>query len=192
MKPAGEVLRRGEYEVREVALAVCQEKVRLYHYAGGGSNTAVFRHGLYCVKSMEECIGIAWWIPPTKAAAQANYPENWRGVLVLSRLVIDPGVPKNAASYLIMQSVRLIRQDRRWEYLLTYADERQGHSGAIYRATNWDYLGKTNPEATWIDVHGRMISRKAGPHTRTKAEMEKLGYKMIGKFAKHRFGMKIR
>jgi hypothetical protein len=145
---------------------------------------------LFFKSDPENCIGIAWWIPPTKSAALANYPKNWGAVLVLSRLAIDPGVPKNAASFLIMQSVKLIRKDKRWEYLLTYADEWQNHSGAIYKATNW-ILGKTTPEATWIDSDGRMVARKAGPHTRTKAEMLALGHKMIGRFSRHRFGMAI-
>jgi hypothetical protein len=37
-----------------------------------------------------------------------------------------------------------------------------------------------------------MVARKAGPHTRTKAEMEALGYKMIGRYARFRFGMQIK
>lgn len=192
MKPNGPILRKTDYEVKTVPLAVCQEKVAKYHYARTGSNTATFRHGLFLKSDPETCIGIAWWIPPTKSAALANYPKNWKAVLVLSRLVVDPGVPKNAASFLIMQSVKLIRLDLRWEYLLTYADEWQKHSGAIYKATNWTPLGKTTPEATWIDVNGRMVARKAGPHTRTKAEMLALGHKMIGRFSRHRFGMALR
>jgi hypothetical protein len=192
VKPNGPILRKTDYEVKTVPLAVCQEKVAKYHYARTGSNTATFRHGLFLKSDPETCIGIAWWIPPTKSAALANYPKNWKAVLVLSRLVVDPGVPKNAASFLIMQSVKLIRLDLRWEYLLTYADEWQKHSGAIYKATNWTPLGKTTPEATWIDVNGRMVARKAGPHTRTKAEMLALGHKMIGRFSRHRFGMALR
>jgi hypothetical protein len=166
--------------------------VAKYHYARTGSNTATFRHGLFRRAEPERCVGIAWWIPPTKSAALANYPENWKAVLVLSRLVILPDEPQNAASFLIMQSVKLIRQDPRWEYLLTYADEWQNHSGAIYRATNWTYKGKTTPEATWVDSQGRMVARKAGPHTRTKEEMLALGHKMIGRYPRHRFGMKLR
>jgi hypothetical protein len=191
MKPTGPILRKTDYEVKTVPLAVCQEKVAKYHYARTGSNTATFRHGLFLKSAPETCIGIAWWIPPTKSAALANYPKNWKAVLVLSRLVVDPGVPKNAASFLIMQSVKLIRNDKRWEYLLTYADEWQKHSGAIYKATNWEARGKTTPEATWVDVDGRMVARKAGPHTRTKAEMLALGHKMIGRFSRHRFGMAL-
>ena len=189
MKPACDVLRKADYEVRTVPLLVCQELVAKHHYAKTGSNTATFRHGLFLKTNPDKCLGVAWWIPPTKSAALANYPKNWKAVLVLSRLVVLPEVPQNAASFLIMQSVKLIRQDKRWECLLTYADEWQKHSGAIYKATNWEQCGKTNPEATWQDKNGCMVARKAGPHTRTKDEMLKLGYKMIGRYSRFRFRM---
>jgi hypothetical protein len=165
--------------------------VARFHYAGAGSNTATFRHGLFRRAHPTVCRGIAWWIPPTKSAALANYPKDWKAVLVLSRLVVHPDEPQNAASFLIAQSIKLIRQDARWEYLLTYADEWRKHTGAIYKATNWTPLGKTSPEATWVDRLGRMVARKAGPHTRTKAEMLALGHTMIGRYSKQRFGMQI-
>ena len=191
MKPNCNVLKAVDYTVKTVPLQVCQDMVAAYHYAKKGSNTATFRHGLFHKDDPETCVGIAWWIPPTKSAALANYPENWRAVLVLSRLVVHPGQAQNAASFLIGRSINLIRKDLRWEYLLTYADEWQKHSGAIYRATNWTSLGKTKPEATWVDSEGRMVARKAGPHTHTKAEMESLGYKMIGRYSRWRFGMNL-
>ena len=191
MKPEGFVLKKTDYNVRNVPLHICQEKVEKYHYTKGGSNTGVFCHGLFHKLSPDDCVGVAWWIPPTKNAAMANYPKNWKAVLVLSRLVVDPGIPKNAASFLIMQSVALIKKDPRWEYLLSYADEWQNHLGIIYRATNWDYLGKTKPETTWVNTTGRMVARKAGGHTRKKEEMLSLGYKIVGRYAKYRFGMKI-
>jgi hypothetical protein len=177
-------LRRSEWEVRTVDLAVAQELVRKHHYSGGGSNTATYRHGLF-KKSGDECMGVAWWIPPTKAAANATYPNDWRGVLALSRLVIVPEVPKNGASFLLGQSMKTIDR-KRWPCLVTYADEMQGHTGAIYRATNWEYCGITAKEATWFK-DGRMIARKAGPKTRTKAEMIAMGCEMVGRFAKHKF-----
>ena len=192
MRPVGLVLRKADYEVRTVPLQVCQDMVAKHHYAKTGSNTATFRHGLFRKDDFETCRGIAWWIPPTKSAALANYPANWKAVLVLSRLVCLPGEPTNSASFLIMQSVKLIRSDKRWECLLTYADEWQKHSGGIYKATNWTPCGKTAPEATWVDSDGRMVARKAGPHTRTKAEMEALGYIMVGRFSRHRFKMELK
>lgn len=190
MKPAVECLRAADYEVKTIPLADCITAVQRWHYAKGGSNTATFRHGLFRVGDAK-LLGVAWWIPPTKAAANAAFPSDWRAVLCLSRLAIDPDVPQNAASFLIARSIKLIRADKRWRFLLTYADTWQGHTGAIYRATNWTPLGLTTPEATWVDGEGRMVARKAGPKTRTKDEMLALGYKMIGRFSKARFGMPL-
>jgi hypothetical protein len=128
---------------------------------------------------------VAWWIPPTKSAAQAWAGELWEGVLSLSRLAIEPDVPKNAASFLLSKSERLI-DTKRWHTLVTYADSWRGHTGAIYRAAGWEYCGQTKPQAVYT-LNGRMIARKAGPKTRTHAEMIALGCELVGHFPKHRF-----
>lgn len=161
------------------------------HYARGTANTAVYIHGLYPANWMwyEQCVGVAWWMPPTKPAAQA-WTSEWRGVLALSRLAIRPDVPKNAASFLISQSVRLIDRNR-WHTLISYADNWRGHAGAIYRAAGWEYCGETKPSATYT-INGRMTSRKAGPKTRSHAEMLALGAKLEGKFSKARFCLRSR
>jgi hypothetical protein len=177
-------LKKTEWMVMETPLKTAQEMVAKYHYAGGGSNTGTYVHGLFSKEDFG-LFGVAWWIPPTKSAANASFPGRWREVLALSRVAISPRAPKNSASYLVGASMRLIDRDR-WPCLITYADKWQGHTGAIYRATNWEYLGLTAPEPTWI-LNGRMVSRKAGPVTRTKAEMELIGARMIGRFAKHKF-----
>lgn len=173
-----------DWHVQTIPLGDCTKLVSKYHYARGGSNTATFRHGLFDAAGV--LCGCAWWIPPTKSAAIANWDGDWKKVLALSRLVIVPGVPTNGASFLIGRSVRLIRQSKKYECLLTYADDWRGHEGTIYKATNWEYLGKTKPERTYTK-DGRMLARKAGPKTRTHAEMLGLGAKLEGSFAKHRF-----
>ena len=185
-------LRKADYCVKGVSLRMCQEMVAMMHYAKGGSNTATFSHGLFRKDAPFRCLGVAWWIPPTKTAAHATYPEDWRAVLSLSRLVIRPEVPTNGASFLLAQSTRLIRLTAKWKCLVTYADEWRGHTGAIYRAANWEYVGKTTPETVWVDGEDRMVARKAGPKTRTKADMEALGYRMVGRFSKHKFRLLIK
>lgn len=184
-RPEGPVISRADWEVRPVQLAVAQALIERLHYSGGGANTGTYIHGLFERAHKARPRGVAWWIPPTRAAAEATYPTDWQGVLALSRLVIDEGVPKNAASFLLARSRRLIDRAR-WPCLVTYADEWQGHTGSIYRADNWTYQGKTTPEATFVK-DGRMLARKAGPRTRTREEMEALGAQMIGRFSKHKF-----
>jgi len=177
-------LRKKEWEVKTIPLKVVQEMVNKYHYSGGGANTATYRHGLFRIGD-EKLLGVAWWIPPTKTAAKATYPQDWRAVLCLSRLVIHPDVPKNGASFLLGWSMRNIDRQR-WPCLVTYADEMQGHTGQIYRATNWTYCGMTAKEACFF-MGGRMIARKAGPKTRTHQEMLDMGCELVGRFAKHKF-----
>jgi len=168
-------------------LDIARILVEKHHYARGASNTATYLHGLFQRGSFweAECKGIAWWIPPTKAAALATHPQNWKGVLCLSRLVIVPDIPKNAATFLLAQSRRLIDREL-WPCLVTYADEWQGHTGTIYKADNWTFIGKTKPEAVYTKG-GRMIARKAGPKTRTHAEMLALGCEFMGRFSKYKY-----
>lgn len=169
-----------------MALGQAEDLVARLHYAGGGANTATFRHGLYRKTEWPLYpVGAAWWIPPTRSAAEATWSD-WTRVLALSRLVLDPDVPKNGASFLLARSVRLIERSGEWDCLVTYADEWQGHTGAIYRAAGWEYVGLTKPERVYV-IGGRMVARKAGPVTRTHAEMLALGAECVGAFSKHKF-----
>lgn len=183
---ADAVLRKGEYLVDVLALDQARELVAENHYARGASNTATFRHGLFRRSDwpMVYC-GAALWIPPTRSAAEATWPD-WQRVLALSRFVIAPDVPKNAASFLLGRSTRLIRQDGRWDCLVTYADEWQGHLGTMYRACGWEYVGLTRPERVYVK-NGAMVARKAGPRTRTHSEMLALGAECVGSYSKHKF-----
>lgn len=178
-------LRKTDYCVRDIPLNLAQEITRQYHYAHGGSNTAVYTHGLFLKSDYWHCLGIAWWIPPTKSAALATYPDNWQGVLSLSRLVIVPGTPLNACTFLLSRSVKMI--DRvKWPCLLTYADSWQGHTGTIYKAGNWQYMGMTKPEPVFVKGE-RMVARKAGAVTRTREQMLFLGTRLLGYFSKHKY-----
>lgn len=57
----------------------------------------------------------------------------------LTRLVIDRGAPRNAASYLIAHSLALLSVKPC--AVISYADSAQGHCGIVYQATNWLYTG---------------------------------------------------
>ena len=180
-------LRKAEWDVRPVCIDVARRMVTKHHYAAGASNTATYLHGLFRAGEIfdEQCAGVAWWLPPTRSAAEATYPQNWQGVLCLSRLVILPDVPKNACTFLLSRSRRMINASD-WPCLVTYADEWQHHTGGIYRADNWTYCGKTKAERTY-QIRGKMTARKAGGNTRTHAEMLARGAVCIGSFAKHKF-----
>jgi hypothetical protein len=180
-------LRREHWRVRPVALSTAQRMVAQYHYARGGSNTAVACFGLFHWTRTfwdDDCYGVTWWLPPTVAAARSVCADHPERVLALSRMVIAPGAPRNAATFLLARSVKAL--DARWTHLVTYADEWRGHTGGVYKAANWRYVGRTEPE--WVYVRdGRMMGPKRGPVTYSHEEMIAAGYVVAGKYAKHKY-----
>ena len=178
-------LRKKDYYVADCSLKEVQGMVAEHHYARGGSRTAVYTHGLYEVAT-DRLIGVAWWLPPTKPAAESVSKE-WRRVLSLTRLVCLPEAPQNSCSFLLSRSVKMIKKEGRFVSLVTYADESQGHEGTIYRASNWTYVGKTPPRSRWLDPKtGRQVATKA-TRNRTNQEMLELGYEKQPAFPKHKF-----
>lgn len=188
--PTETLFKKSDWWVSTVSLNKTQRMVRQWHYSKGGSNTAVYCHGLFPRGEFwdEKCVGVAWWLPPTKTAAQ-SFDKNWIGVLALSRLVVSPDVPNNAESFLIRHAMKLIDRNR-WPVLVTYADSWRGHKGTIYRAAGWKECGQSKPERRYV-LNGRMISRKAGPKTRTHSEMLALGAECVGSFSAIRFVHRI-
>lgn len=184
------MLKKADWRVAPVDLKLGQEMVRQHHYSGGGSNTCVYMHGLINKASGQVC-GVAWWLPPTRVACESVDRTRWKQVLSLTRLVCLPEAPKNAASFLLAHSVRLIREDARFVALVTYADESQGHTGVIYRAAGWTYVGRTGPYPRWVDPKtDRQVAQKATKN-RVKSEMLALGYVKTGSFYKHKFILRL-
>lgn len=83
----------------------------------------------------------------------------------LARLWVDDSVPRNAESWFIAQSVRIVKQKfPELVYLVSYADPTAGHSGTIYRAANWSDDGRTDagrktPRCDYVDSAGKKYSR---------------------------------
>jgi hypothetical protein len=184
-------IRKKDWVVVPVDLLTARYLVGRLHYAKSGSNTACYTHGLFRKGNFlsADCMGVAWWIPPTKSSAMATYPEgDWQKVLSLSRLVVHPDVPKNGCSFLLSRSIKMIDRAK-WECLVTYADTYQDHTGTIYRATNWEYMGLTKPQKVYTSRGWLMMGRKRGPVTMTHDQIVAKGFKNNGSFAKHKFRM---
>ena len=98
-------------------------------------------------------------------------------VFELNRLCFLDEAPKNSESRFIGW---VIRQMPKSTILVSYADTKQGHSGIVYKATNWIYTGTTIPftDYTLGDLDHRSIPK----HLRDKSKMQK-----VVRSKKHRF-----
>lgn len=181
-----ERLRRADWAVQACGQREAVDLIERAHYAGGAPNTSVARHALVRSGDPDELHGVALWLPPTRPAAVSVDPGNPRGVLALSRLVVLDHVPRNGASFLLSRSMRAIDRER-WPTLLTYADTRHGHTGAIYRATGWEYLGMVPGSDAWLDPDGVQRGRKRGGRNIPAAELRRMGYTRLPASPKHKY-----
>lgn len=182
--PSEQKLRADEWSVEPVPYTWAKQMVEAHHYAKGMSNTAIYCHGLF--DDLGDLRGVAVWLCPTQRACLTVDPE-WKKVISLSRLAIEPKAPKNAGTFLISRSVDLIRRDGRFRSLVSFADTAQGHTGRLYRAAGWTCMGMTVPTPLWVHPEtGKMQAIKA-TKTLTVAEMRARGWIFKGRFPKYKF-----
>ncbi len=71
-------------------------------------------------------------------------------VITLSRLWLSDSLGKNSESRIIGVVLRALRREGRWKVVLSYADPAAGHTGTIYRASGFVYLGLSEAESSFL------------------------------------------
>ena len=144
----------------------------------------LFKNGKFDIPEM---IGVCIYTRPAgPSAGQTYYPEAPDRVLELRRLCLIDETPKNAESYFVGRTLRWLRQNTNWEFVISYADEEQGHKGVIYKASNFKYLGKTS-SGKKLEVDGKsfhirtlsMLDRPYGVEINRRYKAKDDGVKVI-------------
>lgn len=105
-----------------------------------------FSFGLYINDSLYGIV--CFGSPPSQPLCRGVCGEEYRkDVLELNRLVINSGVPKNSASFLVGNALKLLPK-KRW-IIVSYADTSMKHVGYIYQATNFIYTGLSKKRTEW-------------------------------------------
>lgn len=68
-------------------------------------------------------------------------------VTELTRLWIADITPKNAESFLIGKSLKMLPAEK--DIVVSFAEVRAGHVGTVYQATNWIYTGLSDAHVEW-------------------------------------------
>ena len=144
----------------------------------------LFKNGKFDIPEM---IGVCIYTRPAgPSAGQTYYPEAPDRVLELRRLCLIDETPKNAESFFVGKTLRWLRQNTNWEFVISYADEEQGHKGVIYKASNFKYLGKTS-SGKKLEVDGKsfhirtlsMLDRPYGVEINRRYKAKDEGVKVI-------------
>lgn len=80
-------------------------------------------------------------------------------IIELRRLCCINDTPKNTESYFIGNTLRWLKKNTPIDRVVSYADAEYGHSGTIYKASNFKYLG-LQAGARVIYWHGKKYHDK--------------------------------
>lgn len=148
------------------------------HYLRCWPGVCVAILGMFSEKGPVGCIIFA--LPPRETAKRYG-GVTWE----LARLWIEDHIGTNAESWLIAKGVRYVRQTfQEVKYLVSYADPSRGHSGVVYKASNWLSDGRTDEERKTprfdYEVDGKRYSRRA--HVPSGVEIRR-----VPRVSKYRF-----
>jgi hypothetical protein len=149
----------------------------------------LFREGVF----LPELVGVCVYTRPAGAsAAQKYYPTDPDKCLELRRLCLIDDTPKNAESFFVGRTLKWLRKNSEWKFVVSYADEQQGHKGIIYKAANFKYEGMTAPGTTLMvdgkSFHVRtltMVDRPYGVEINNRYKRGDPGVQVIKTKPKH-------
>lgn len=135
------------YQVKSIDYQDCKEWFLKKHYARR-MPPIEFCFGLY---NDSELIGVCSFATPASRFNFTNLP-----LYELNRLIIKENQQKNTLSFFVGKALSSIKQNC---FIVSYADESQGHYGYIYQATNWIYTGLSSSERK-IFIDGKELHRR--------------------------------
>jgi hypothetical protein len=107
--------------------------------------------------------------------------------------------PNNHEPNLLTKAISLTIKELKKMYpkldaVISYADPNEGHSGHIYKAASWLYLGQSQETRMYMDNHGNIKSRRSFHSMSkqyTKQEIKDMGYTQVKREGKHRYARAI-
>ncbi len=157
--------------INRKALASFIEK---HHYSQNVNGIQSYHHfGLYTDGNfgLPKMIGAMMYAMPSMPHTAAKYnPINPDRCMELRRLVCIDDTPKNTESYFIGKTLRWLKHNTDIEVIVSFADQHYGHSGIIYKASNFDYLGETGSARVLMvdgrEMHTRSLNQDKRPYGR--------------------------
>lgn len=120
-------------EVKSIDTYLCKDWLIHKHYAKR-IPPIEFSFGLFREGLME---GVVTFGTPVSSTLRGLWKGEFK-LMELNRLVVNEGLGKNALSYFVSQSMKMLPKPK---VIVSYADTSQHHNGYIYQATNFYYTG---------------------------------------------------
>lgn len=133
-----------DFDVRKASLKDLREFIEKWHYSGtlkGVNHSHCF--GLY---RGSELIGAAVYGTTAMPNVWKKYSNSKSELLELRRLCCIDDTPKNTESFFIGKTLRWLKRNTEIKTILSYSDLEYGHTGIIYKASNFTFVGQTRKQ----------------------------------------------
>ena len=172
-----------DFTVEEIPRKSIVKFIEKHHYSHNVNGVqSLYHYGLFTEGNfgLPKMIGAMMYAHPSMPATAKKYnPINPDKCLELRRLVCIDDTPKNTESYFIGQTFKLLKRDTDMEVIVSFADQHHGHTGIIYKATNFEYLGETSKGRILMvdgkEMHSRSFNHLDRPYGRELNRRYKAG-----------------
>ena len=151
---------KNDINISEIDFTIAKAYIEKYHYTHKMPQAVKVSYGCFY---KDEISGVIVYSICSNRFAFTSCIENFdqRNGLELSRMWTEDKCPQNFESCCISKSISLLKiKFPQIKAVISYADPHFGHSGIIYKASNWLCLGKTTPEKRYLTVDNKIITRR--------------------------------
>jgi hypothetical protein len=175
------------YVVKKIDCKTAKEYIKQYHYSHGCHNGPSPCYGLFC---NSELIGVLMFATPCSENVRASiFGNDYKDcVTELHRLHIKDVTPKNTESWFISRCLNMLKKDKpNIKAVISFSDLTEGHSGIIYKATNFYNIGNTGRATFYVDNTGRLRHPRQNGVNITKQAAQKRGWVPVTRESKNRY-----
>ena len=164
-----------QFTVEPVPRSEVAAFIEKWHYSGSINGCiADYCFGLYDGMQM---VGAMFYGRMAMANQWRRFADAPEDVIELRRLCCIDDTPKNTESYFIGWTLRWLKKHSGIKVVVSYADAEYGHSGTIYKASNFTLEGK-RAGAKVIIWNGKRYHDKA-IRTKYKGEIKPFAKRLI-------------
>lgn len=171
-------------KARDLIINICEvneirEFIEKNHYSKSINGVKI----KYCFKvTFDNNLVGAILFGAMSTTAWKKFSQKENEVLELRRLVLVDQAGKNSESRVIGFCLRYIKKiDTDVKTIVSYADPNHGHSGVIYKASNFTYIGKSSGDIGYKDKETGKIYHSRALRTKYNGDykpfVKKLRYK---------------
>lgn len=144
--------------IKEIDAASSNIFLSRYHYTASGGRNGV-KYGMFYNDNL---IGVAKFCGPTRSESAKRLKISNFELCELTRFAIHPVYQKkNAASWFLSKCLKLLKRHKpHCKTVITFADETFGHTGTIYKASNWVFDGITEPDYSYMNNTGHIMHKR--------------------------------